>query len=93
MDRNSVLGAGIERIAVGDDLSVPEIHDPCGILLRQLGVVGHHHHKPVPGHLLEQIHDLDAGLTVQSAGRLVRQQNIRIVHQRPGDSHPLHLTA
>ena len=43
--------------------------------------------------LLEQLHDLYAGFTVQRTGRLVCQQNIRIVDKRTGDDNALHLPA
>ena len=45
------------------------------------------------GNLLEQLHDLHRGLRVQRAGRLVGQQDLRVVHQRPRDGHALHLAA
>ena len=52
-----------------------------------------HDNQLVPGDLLEDIHDLNRGLAVQGAGGLVGQQDIRVVDQGPGDSHPLHLAA
>ena len=75
------------------DHTVLQVDDTGGILLRQLRVMGHHDHQAVFGHLLEQLHDLNTGLTVQRTGGLVGQQNIRVIHQRPGDGHPLHLAA
>ena len=53
----------------------------------------HHDHQPLPGDLPQDFHHLDAGFTVQRTGGLVRQQDFRIVHQRPGNRHPLHLSA
>ena len=55
--------------------------------------MGDHDHQPVLRHLLEEVHDLDAGGAVQGAGGLVGQQDIRVVHQGPGDGHALHLAA
>src|SRR5437879_1849793 len=43
--------------------------------------------------LLEQPHDLLAGGGVEVAGRLVRQQDRGVVHERPRDRHPLALPA
>ena len=82
-----------ERVGIRADLPVPELHDTGRILLRQLRVVGNHNDKAVLRHLPEQIHDLYAGIAVQRPGRLIRQQDIRVVHQRPGDRHSLHLSA
>ena len=42
---------------------------------------------------LEQRHDFVAGRGIEVAGRLVRQQDRRIVHQRAGDGDALPLTA
>src|SRR5262245_9651936 len=44
-------------------------------------------------HLLEQLHDLDRGLGVEHAGRLVRQEDLRPPHERPRNGHPLLLAA
>ena len=55
--------------------------------------MGDHHDQPILGDLLEQIHDLDTGVAVQRAGRLVGEQDIRIVDQRARDRDTLHLTA
>ena len=53
----------------------------------------HHHHQPVLCDLLEQVHDLQAGVAVERAGGLVRQQDLRVVDKRPCDRHALHLSA
>ena len=45
------------------------------------------------GDLLEQIHDLHACLRIKRAGRFVRQQNVRVVHERARNGHTLHLAA
>ena len=55
--------------------------------------MGDHHDEPVLGDLFEQIHDLDAGVAVQRAGRLVGEQDVGIVDQRACDRDTLHLTA
>ena len=85
----------IHRVGVGivDDTAVLYPDDPAGIFLGQLRVVGNHDHQPVTGYRLQQIHDLHTGFRVQCAGGFIRQQNIGIVDQCPGDGHPLHLTA
>ena len=80
-------------VRVGADDAVAQADDAGGVGFGQFRVVGDHDHQAVAGHLLEQFHDLDAGLAVQRAGGLVRQQNVRVVDQRAGDGHPLHLAA
>ena len=62
-------------------------------MLRQLRIVRHHNDQAIARHFLEQLHDLHARFAVQRACRLVRQHNVRIVHQRAGDRHTLHLPA
>ena len=68
-------------------------HDPGGIFLSQLWVVRDHDDQFILCDLLEQLHDLYAGFTVQRTGRLVCQQNIRIVDKRTGDGNALYLPA
>ncbi len=41
----------------------------------------------------EQPHDFEAGLRIEVAGGLVRQENRRVVHERARDGHALPLTA
>ena len=41
----------------------------------------------------EQRHDLGAGLRIEVAGRLVGEQDRRVVDQRPRDRHALALAA
>ena len=82
-----------ERVGVTDDFAVLDPDDPVGILFRQFRVVGDHHHQTVPGHFLQQFHDLHAGFRVQRAGGFIGQQNIRIVDQGTGNGHTLHLAA
>ena len=53
----------------------------------------HHDDKPVFRNLLQQFHNLHRGLGVQSARRLIRQENIRVVHQGAGNGNTLHLAA
>ena len=43
--------------------------------------------------LLQKLHDLHRRLTVERAGRLVGQQNLRIVDQRTRNRNALHLSA
>jgi len=47
----------------------------------------------VPVRLIQQAHDPDGGAGVEVARRLVGEQDRRPVHERPGDRHPLLLTA
>ena len=84
---------GFIGVCVINDLAVPHPYDAVGIRLGQFRIVGDHDHKPILGHRFQQLHYLHAGVTVQCAGWLICQQNIRVVYQRTGDGHTLHLTA
>ena len=55
--------------------------------------MGDHDDETVFGHLFQKVHDLDRGLRVESAGGLVRQDDVGVVDQGPGDGDALHLTA
>ena len=91
--RGKLSGVGLVGGGVGADDTILQVHDAGGVLLGQLRVVGDHDHQPVLCHLLEQLHDLDAGLAVQRAGGLVCQQDIRVVDQCTGNGNALHLAA
>ena len=58
-------------------------------------VVGHHDdgHPLLPVQLVEQLHDLVAGLFIEVAGRFVGQDESRIVRQRPRDRDALAFAA
>ena len=79
---------------VGDDLSVTDGDDAIGEL-GQLALVRHQHH----GHTALAIeradggHDLERGLRIEIAGRLVGQHDGRIIDQRAGDGDALLLAA
>ena len=52
-----------------------------------------HDYELVLGYLLEYLHDLHARFRVERAGRLVGQQNIRVVYQCAGYGDSLHLAS
>ena len=52
-----------------------------------------HDDEAVLGDVFEDLHHLHARLAVERAGRLVGEQNVRIVDERPRDSDTLHLAA
>jgi len=82
-----------QRLGIVGQLAVQNADDTGRVLLRQFRVVGDHDDQAVFGDLLENFHDLNAGLRVQRTGRLVSQDDIRIVDQRTGNSDTLHLSA
>ena len=84
---------GMVGVGVAGDPAVLQSDDAGGVLLGQLRVMGDHDDQPVPGHLLQKLHHLHAGLAVQRAGGLVGQEDVRVVDEGPGDGHPLHLPA
>src|SRR3954452_16184138 len=45
------------------------------------------------GQVVQEVEDHPAGLAVEVAGRLVREDDARSVGERPGDGHPLLLPA
>ena len=55
--------------------------------------MSYHNDQPVSCHLPQQIHYLYACIAVQSAGGLIRQQDIRIIDQSAGNRHSLHLSS
>ena len=64
-----------------------------GIFLCKIGVMGNHNNQPVLGDFLEYFHDLNAGFGVESTGRFVSKNNIRIVDYCTGNGYTLHLAA
>ena len=82
-----------EGVGVVYDLAVFKADRTRGVALRKLGVVRDHDDETLARDLLHQIHYLHAGLGVQRARRLVREQYLRIVHERTGDRHALALPA
>ena len=79
LNANDVLG-WFERVGVGTDHTVLELHNARGILVGQFGVMCHHHHEAVFGNLFEQIHDLHGSIGIKRTGRLVGEHDVRIVH-------------
>ena len=82
-----------KRVGVGANHAVAQVDDARGILFRKFGVVGDHDHEAVLGHVLEQVHDLHGRVRIERAGRLVGQDDVRVVDQCAGDRHALHLAA
>ncbi len=80
-----------KRIRIRNDTPVLEPDDARGILLGQIGIMGHHHHEPIFRNLLQKIQNLNADLRVKRAGRFIRKKNIRIVDKCPRNCDALHL--
>ena len=53
----------------------------------------YHDDQPVGGYLLEYAHDLGAGLCIESARRLVGEDDVRVVDESARYGHTLHLAA
>ena len=88
-----VLGGGDERVGVAADDAVGEVHDARGVLLGEFGVVRDHDDQPFARDLLDEIHDLHAGIRIERAGRFVGEQDLGIVDQGARDGDALHLPA
>ena len=80
-------------VAVVDHVAVLQTDDALGLDGDGV-VVGDEDHR-VPGgvDILQHGQHLPAGVGVQRAGGLIRQNHRRISRQRPGDGHPLLLAA
>src|SRR3989442_365985 len=88
---NSGTSGGL--LLVGSDQAIAQGHDPRGMggdirLMRD-----HHDGLPLAVQVGEDLHDLLTRGRVEVAGRLVGEQDARLVHQRPRDSHALPLAA
>ena len=88
-----LLFRGEVGIGIRADDAVGEVHRARGVLSRQLRVVGDHDDQTVLGDLREQIHDLHGGVGIQRASGLVGQHDFRIIDERAGDGHALHLAS
>ncbi len=86
-------GQGARRGLVGEHLAVAELDLTPGVL-GDVGLVGDQEHG-VAGlvQLVEEVHDLGRGGRVEVAGRLVGEEDRRVVDQRAGDGHALALAA
>ena len=80
-------------VRVGGDFSVFEADDAGGVGAGEVGIVRDHNHELGLGDFLENLHDLLAGLGVESAGGLVGQENVWVVDEGAGDGDALHLAA
>ena len=85
------MGLRLERRGVGDDLPVEQADGAGGVAFGQLGVVRDHDDELLVRDLLQDVHDLDGGLGVERAGRLVGQQDLGVVDKGAGNGHALHL--
>src|SRR5258708_27204255 len=79
---------------VAHQVAVLESQDAVRIL-RNIGLVSYDDdgHARLAIELLKDAHDFDAGARVESAGRLVGKNNLRIVDERPRDGHALLLAS
>ena len=62
---------------------------------RQGRVVGHDHDRRLvlPAHVLQNLQDLLARLVIQGTGRLIAQEELGLLGERPGNCDPLLLPA
>ena len=94
LDRHGCRRLGLRaRVVVADDPAVEQAHGARGVFRRQLRVVRDHDDELIFCNLLQQIHDLYARFAVERAGRLVGEQDVRVVDDGARDGHTLHLAA
>ena len=67
--------------------------DTKGLQVMQIVMGDEHHRMALPMQVLQHSQHLAAGVAVQRAGGLIRQQDIRVVDQRTGNGNALHLAA
>ena len=81
--------------AVLDDLAVLHHADAVGELAHDAEIVGDEQHRHAEPRLrvLQQLQDLRLHRDVERGGRLVGDQQVRLVRQRHGDHHALALAA
>ena len=87
------FGTRDERTRIGDHFTIRELDNAGCVLVRKLGIVGHHDDQTVLSNIAQEVHDLNAGLGVKSTGRFIGQEDFRIVNQRSSNSDALHLAA
>ncbi len=80
-------------MTVVDDFPVRKTDNTVGVLICKLRIMRYHNHKLILRNLLDKIHNLNTGCAVKRAGRLVAEQDLRIIRQCAGDGHALHLPA
>ena len=84
-----VRGDELARRALGDDPPAVHDHEPVAELLGLVHVVRREHERDAL--LLQPVEPLPQhvpGLRVEAGGRLVEQQHLGLVDQRPGDREP-----
>ena len=87
-------GLDLGGSAVGDDLAVPQQHDPVRVGVRFLQVVRREQHCPaLLGVLPDGRPEVAPALDVHPGGRLVEHQQLGIGQQRHGEPQPLLLAA
>ena len=85
--------ADIAGNAVGDDQAVADLDDAVGGFGQFRRVGDDDDGMALVVHLPQRRHHFLAALAVERAGRLVGQNDLAAVHQRPGDRHALLLAA
>ena len=84
----------LSSLRIADDDAPLHGNHPLAHGIDDLPVVGHHQNRGAAlVDLLQQSHDLPGILGIQVAGWLVGQQDGGLVHQGPGQRHPLLLAA
>ena len=91
--RCQLARVGVVGHGVGEDDAVFQVDDARRVPLGQLRVVGDHDDEAVFRDLFQKLHDLNTRLAVQCAGRLVGQQDVRVVDEGARNGDTLHLAA
>jgi hypothetical protein len=95
VDAVDVVGPHRLRRAVEDDAALREPDDAVGELARVVDLVqvAQHRDAQVARGVVQVLQHLARGLRVEAGDRLVREDQPRLLRQRAGDAHALHLPA
>ena len=87
--------SGMQRLPtlVGDDFTVLYFDDAAGVCRDVLVMGDHNDGVPAPVQVRQNFHDGFAAFGVERAGRLVGEDDVAAVHERPRDAHALLLPA
>ena len=88
-------GENVPRGAPLDDLAIVHDADPVGHLAHDAEIVGdeQHGHVELGLELRQELEDLRLDGHVERRGRLIGDEQVRLVGKRHGDHHPLPLPA
>ena len=88
------MATALTELLIGHDAAIVERHDPLGAR-GDVGIVCRDHEREGEPRLqrVDQVEDPRAGVGVELPRRLIAQQKVRLLPERPRDRDPLRLAA